>query len=440
MKGLLLVLALLAPAQSKAADARLAGLVAALGNAADPQQRANAYNTLWREKPPAAIPLLVESLPRFDVQGQQYGLWILQLYPLEDSRAGLHKLVLEHSALLQAGAAAKLLEQGEREMLEPLVKAFARKETTSEARRAMLQHVFLLKEPRVTAAVRAWITAQTEAWLLGDVLYHLRSVEDPEARAKTVEIAATPGLAPESQAVCAAFLLALGDDAQGRTLAELLGSDDGQLFSRLQRFLLLAPRLSEELVAAVAGIAERANAPAYAQIALGVLAQHAGPKEIPRIEKLLESPNGLVAKAALEALQTRGVSIPRDSLLRMLGAPEPLRALSAADALRRSDDPSGFARVLEIAHAGGSDRAEAVRVLTKFRRREAVAPIVDALEDSDAAVRAVAEQGLVALLADLFPYRRFELGSSGYAAGAAAEQRAAGVQRIRAWCTSHVHP
>src|SRR5258706_3199475 len=423
MKSLLLVLALLAPAQSKAADARVAGLVAALGDAANPQARANAYNALWREKPSAAIPLLVESLPRFDVQGQQYGLWILQLYPLEDARAALHKLVLEHSALVQAGAAAKLLEQGEHEMLEPLVKAFARKEPTSEVRRAMLQHVFLVKEPRLTAAVRAWITPETEAWLLGDVLYHLRSVGDPEARAKAVELAAATGLAPEARAVCAAFLLALGDDAQGRTLAELLANDDGQLFSRLQRFFLGAPRLPEELVAAVAGIAERSSVPAYAQMALSVLGQHAGAKQIPVLERLLDSPNLLVAKSALEALQKRGVSVPHDSLVRMLGAPEPLRALSAADALRRIDDPSGFARVLEIVRAGGADKAEAVRVLAKFRRKECLAPLVDALEDADAAVRMAAEQGLITLLPDLFPYRRFDLATSGYSAQAAPAQR-----------------
>ncbi len=440
MKSLLLVLALLAPAQSKAADARVAGLVAALGDAANPQARANAYNALWREKPSAAIPLLVESLPRFDVQGQQYGLWILQLYPLEDARAALHKLVLEHSALLQAGAAAKLLEQGEHEMLEPLVKAFARKEPTSEVRRAMLQHVFLVKEPRLTAAVRAWITPETEAWLLGDVLYHLRSVGDPEARAKAVELAAATGLAPEARAVCAAFLLALGDDAQGRTLAELLANDDGQLFSRLQRFFLGAPRLPEELVAAVAGIAERSSVPAYAQMALSVLGQHAGAKQIPVLERLLDSPNLLVAKSALEALQKRGVSVPHDSLVRMLGAPEPLRALSAADALRRIDDPSGFARVLEIVRAGGADKAEAVRVLAKFRRKECLAPLVDALEDADAAVRMAAEQGLITLLPDLFPYRRFDLATSGYSAQAAPAQRAAGAQKIRDWCTAHAKP
>jgi HEAT repeat protein len=431
-------LALLAPAQTKAVDARLAGLVAALGDTANPQARSNAYMSLLREKPVAVLPLLVDALPRFDVQGQQYGLWIVQLYKPEESKTTLHKLVLEKSALLQAGAAAKLLEQGEHEMLEPLVKAFARKDTPADVRRAMLQQIYLVKEPRVAAAVRTWLAPETEPWLLGDVLYHLRNINDLEAKPKVLDLAAAPGLAAESRAVCAAYLLALGDDAQGRVLAEQLANDEGPLFSRLQRFFLGAPRLPEELVAAIAAIAERSSVPAYAQMALVVLGQHAGPKQMPVIEKLLDSPNALIAKAALEALQRRGGSLPRESLVRMLASPDAQRALSAADALRRIDDLAGFARVLEIARAGGPDKAEALRVLAKFRSKQCIAPLVDGLEDADLSVRSAAEQGLLTLLPSMFPYRRFDLASSGYTAGAAPEQRAAALQKIRAWCAANL--
>jgi HEAT repeat protein len=446
MRRALLALALFtaaaphAPAQAKGVDARIAGLVTALGDASNAQARSNAYMTLLREKPLAAIPLLVDALPRYDVQGQEYGLWVLSSFPLEESRAALHKLAGDRSALLEAGAATQLWRLGEHEMLEHIVKSFARKDTPLEARRAMLRRVYLVAEPRLSAAVRAWLAPETDPQLLEDALYHLLNVEDPEARAKVLELAATPGLPAGSRGACAAFLLALGEDAQGLALAETVSTDDGAALARLQRFLVRAPRLPEELVVAVARVAERASVPAYAQLAIGVLAQHAGAKQIPVLEKLLDSPNLLVAKAALEALQKRGVTLAHETLLRMLASQEGLRALAAADALRRADDLSGFGRVLEVLAAGGADKLEAVRVLAKFHRRASIPPLVDALEDPDAALRLAAEQGLYELLRSLFPYRRFEFAASGFLAQAAADQRAEGVRRIRAWCAANLKP
>ena len=439
MKSLLLVLALLAPAQSKGAEEHAAALVAALGDSSNAQARSNAYMTLIGEKPAAAIPLLVEALPRYDLQGQEYGLWVLCAFPLEQSRGALHKLAGEKSALLECGAATQLWRLGEHEMLDTIVKAFARKDTPNESRRAMLRRIFLVVDPRLSAAVRGWVAPETDAQLLEDTLYHLLNVEDPLARAKAVELEATPGLANESRAACAAFLLALGEDAQGLALAELLGGDDGSALARLQRFLVRAPRVPEAILVAVAALAEKSS-PGPALMAVSVLAQHAGQKQISVLERLLGSSNLALATAALEALQHRGVSISRETLARMLEAKEGARVLAAADALRRMDDLSGFERVLEVLKAGGADKTAALRVLSKFRKRASVRPLLEALEDGDAAVRLAAEQGLYELLRNLFPYRRFEFAMSGFLAQAAADKRAEGVRAIRAWCDANVKP
>jgi HEAT repeat protein len=404
------------------------------------QTRNSAYLTLLREKPPAALPLLLESLPRFDMLGQEYGLTLLGVYPLEDSRPLLRKLLLERAPLLELGAAAMLWRSGERDAAEHLAKACQRKDTPLEVRRAMLRRLYLVDDPRLTAALRAWIAPETDTLLLEDVFYQLLNVKDPELRAKAAELEQTPGLPAGSRAACAALLLALGEDARGALLAQQIDADEGASLARLQRFLVLAPRLPEELAAAVARVAEKSATTILAQAAINVLAQHAGPKEIPTLEHLLDNPNLYVAKSALEALQKRGVPVAHDLLLRMLASKENLRALSAADALRREDDLSGFERVLEVLHAGGTERSEAVRVLARFRRQASLAPLVDALEDSEPAVRSEAEQGLVALLASLFPYRRFDFATTGYQSQAAPEQRAAGVRKIRAWCAANRKP
>jgi len=419
-------------------DARLAGLVADLGDAANARNRSNAYMTLQRERPPAAIPLLVDALPRFDVLGQQYGMWVLQSYPLDDSRPAWRKLIVERSPLLEAGAAARLFQQGEQDVLEHLVRPFGRTDTSVEMRRALLQAVYNMREPRLAAAVREWLAPETDASVLEDALYHLLNAEDEAARPRVRELAAAEGLDAARRSACAAFLLVLGEDVSGAELGKGVSGDDGRTLMRLQRFFMRAPRLPDEVVSAIAAVAERSKVPAYAQAAVTLLGQHASSKHIAVLEGLVDSPSALVGKAALEALQKRGVAPPRDVLARMLGATDAQRALSAADALRRMDDLSGFPRVLELVRAGGADKAEAVRVLAKFRKREAIPPLLDALADAEPGVRSAAESGLTLLLSNLFPYRRFEFASCGYAAQGAPDARAAGIAKLRAWCAANL--
>jgi len=432
----MLLLALLGFFAQGKPDARLAGLIAALGDAANAQNRSNAYMTLLRERPPAAIPLLVDALPRLDVLGQQYGMWVLQSYPLDDSRPAWRKLVAEHSPLLEAGAAARLFQQGEKDVLEHLVRPFGRKDASVEMRRAMLQAVYFMKEPRLCAAVRDWLAPETDAGLLEDALYHLLNAEDAAAQPQVRALASAEGLGEAQKSACTAFLLALGEDAQGADLARAVSSDSGLVLMRLQRFFMRAPRLPDEVVAAIAAVAEHSNVPSYAQAAVTLLGQHAGSKHIELLERLVDNPSALVGKAALEALQKRGVAPPRETLVRMLGAKDAQRALAAADALRRMDDLAGFDKALELARAGGTDKAEALRVLAKFRKRDAVPPLLDALADADATVRSAAEAGLVLLLPNLFPYRRFEFASAGYAAQGAPDARADGIAKLRAWWAS----
>lgn len=422
-----------APAQAKGAEARLAALVAALDDDKNPSARNEAYQSLWREKPAAAAPLLVAALPRFGVTGQELGLSLLSSYTAETSEPALRKLLTANSALLEAGAAAVLWRSGARDVLEHLVQPFSRKGLALAERRALLNRAYAIREPRLTAAIRAWLAPETEPALLEDACYQLLLADDGELRARATELAAASDAAPGLRLACAAALLALGDASQGALLAAVVRADDGPTLSRLQRFLLRAPDLGDELRAAVAQLAEKSATPVYAQMALVVLGQHAGPKELPVLERLLEHQSPIVSKAALEALQKRGGGISRESLGRMLAAQDAARAIAAADALRRMDDPSGFERVLALARQPGAERAEAVRVLAKFRRMDVVPALLDALADAEAGVRQAAESGLVALLPNLFPYRRFDLGSSGYSAQGSPESRAAGLQKLRAW-------
>jgi len=153
------------------------------------------------------------------------------------------------------------------------------------------------------------------------------------------------------------------------------------------------------------------------------------------LRKLFEHPDPKVAAAAFAAhLQIPGAATT-ESLLPLLEAKAPALRLRAAEALRRLDDASGLPAVTGVRETARSalDRLEAVRILSTYRRSAAVAPLVDALLDADARVRARAGQALTNLLATLFPYRSFQLASAGYDPKKPPAANTAAVERIRAW-------
>jgi hypothetical protein len=220
-------------------------------------------------------------------------------------------------------------------------------------------------------------------------------------------------------------------------LAAELASSGAEALMRISRFLQRAPALGDELLAAVAAQAEGASPASVSLVAIRLLAQHAGPQQTGVLERLVSHKDATVVKAALEALQKRGAAVPRLALASMLSAADPGRALAAAEALLRMDDESGLARVQALAAADGKDRAEALRVLSQYRRREVVPTLLSALDHPELAVRSAADLGLRSLWPRLFPYRRFDFDSSGYTPGGAPDARAAGAAKLRAWWDAH---
>ena len=109
----------------------------------------------------------------------------------------------------------------------------------------------------------------------------------------------------------------------------------------------------------------------------------------------------------------------------------------AAEALRKYDDLGGLSVVAEV--LDGDDvaaRREAARVLGDFRTPKAIPLLIDALEDADVTARNYAWFGLMRTLPVLFPYRRFDLTSPGFASNAPAPARARAVAVLRAWWTA----
>ncbi len=425
-----------APRAQTKVDERLESLVERLGGS-DAVQRSAAYLTLLREKPEAAVPLLVELLPRCEVPAQALGLSLLESYPIDVGRPALRKLLRPNAPLLELGAAAFLTRVGEGDFVEHIVRPLAKPDVVPALRVAMLGQLFGMRDARVGEAVRALLVPESAPEVVLEALYHLLQVEDAAARSRARALLSDSTLPAALHVACRAYLLACGDESMSHALAAEVASQGSAALARLARFLQEAPSLGDELLAAVAAQAESTSKASVSLVAIRLLAQHAGPRQIGALERLLSHDDATVVNAALEALQQRGAAVPRPALVSMLSAADPGRVLAAAEALLRMDDESGLSRVQSLAATEGKKRVEALRVLAQYRRRQVVPTLLSALEDPDLQVRSAADLGLRSLLPRLFPYRRFDFESCGYAPAAAPDARRAGAAKLRAWWDAH---
>ncbi len=76
-------------------------------------------------------------------------------------------------------------------------------------------------------------------------------------------------------------------------------------------------------------------------------------------------------------------------------------------------------------------------MLGGFRTAKAVDPLLGALMDSKISVRANAYNSLSTVLRSLFPYRRLDLASTGYATSGSASARKTAVDAMKAWWAKH---
>ena len=420
-----------------ATDKRLEQLLADLADETNHQRRYDAYLVLQRERSVAALPAIVETLPRCGPQGQSLGLSLLMSYPADVGHPALRKLLDRKSPLLEVGAAAVLFRSGDQSSVEHIVQPLARGDIAPALKSAMLNRIYGIREPKISAAVRSLIVPESDSSVLDAALNHLLQVEDRESQGKIAALLAAPSVRDDTKALASAFAFALGDTNQADAVASAVRSGGGNLLVRIQQYLQKTVRLPEPILQAITEIAEKSEVGYHVQTAIGLLAQHGSGKEIALFKKLLDHKNAQVAKAALEAIQKSGAGLPVDALRRLLASEQVSLALAAADGLRKADDPSGLPRVLELLKSGATERAEAARVLGNFRHPSVIPVLIEALLDAEPGVRSAAEQGLTRLLPNLFPYRRFDMASTGYAANGTPSARAEAVQRIRAWWDAH---
>lgn len=425
--GAVLLLAAL-PAQTD-----VAALVQRLGGD-DASLRSEAYTELMRLRPPEAVALLGKAIGGFPLAGQNLAGWLLQQYPLDDTRKLYRQLLQHDSALLRVIAAAPLWRAGERDVEAVLAAAIGA--AGGEELELLLNRLFGIDAPAIASAVRGRLREASGGSAIEAALYHLlvqqRPPDPATARAAEALLAAADA---RTVAAAAAWLVARGQGQHGPALVAAL-QQSPQLLPSLQRFLDRAPRLDEPLLAllverlAVAKTAYEVTVPAR------LLQRHAAGRAVSALRELLRRDDEAIRSAALQALAAVPGGLEPRALRELLQSTDERQVLLAAETLRRLDDDAGFEPVLRLAGAGGQ-RAEAVRVLGGFCRREALAVLLQGLDDAELQVRRNAFTAVSQLLPRLFPYRRFDLQRLGYRAEAPASERASAVAAVRAFVAAH---
>jgi HEAT repeat protein len=168
---------------------------------------------------------------------------------------------------------------------------------------------------------------------------------------------------------------------------------------------------------------------------INTLSQLKDTKCIPLLIKLAEDKNASIAEAAVSALVELGGRAQIETIRKLLKHETVERRLKAAEALAALDDLDGILVLRDVLNEKlVYHRQRAATALAGFHRREVVEPLLFAMSDEDVNVRTTASNGLLATLAALYPYRRFELAKVSYDARTGTPQaRTDAIAKIREW-------
>jgi len=435
LPAILLALNSVILAPSLAAQKEVAKLVSRL-NVANGTQRNTAYQALYRGKPREAMALLQRQLPDFEIYGQDLGLKLLERYPAKEAVPVLRKLANSSSPYLQCGAATLLYRAGFKDYNKIITRNLWHPSADDRSRAAMIRRLAGIDDPKIQAAIRDLLIPKIGFSVLNMVLEHLRKTDDAPASKTVKRLLDAKETSGSARLICLAFLFARGDTEMIEALAQAIAKAKA-VHSNVWKLFKTGPKPDKQLLAGIATHAEKTTSQASLGLALPILLKHDPKTAIPLLRKLMVHNKPEIAEVAYATLAATPGTLKMKQLREMLASEEPRLSLFAAETLCRRDDPSGLKKVLTLAGKPGKHRYRAVQILSGFRLDESVATMIDALADNDRKVRQQAFAGLDAILRSLFPYRRFDLNTTGYTLDAAAPARKLAIAKLHAWWKEH---
>ncbi|MFN3242495.1 MAG: hypothetical protein ACE37K_13410 [Planctomycetota bacterium] len=419
--------ALLAAFASIAAAQDLPRLVDDLG-ADDGRVRQRAYQELQRRKDPAIATLLAGRIETFPRGGQQFAIYLLRQLPIDATRKLYRDLAAEGPWFLRVAAAAELARKQQKGAAQRLVTVLA--EVPERDRVSCTNHLYGLHDADVHEALFGWLHARAEAAVIRATLLHLERQGRTDAQRMQAAVEPLAAHADVGAKVAALAWLARVDRARADELAGLL-QEDPKRFWPVRDLLDTDRPLGDALVEAIGTALREPRSRFDVTRTAQLLQRQSAGKAAEPLRALREHDKEDIRAAALEALAAIPGALREQDLQAMLRGDDLASVLVAADQLRRRDDVSGLAVVLDKVGAAGKHRAEAARVLGNFRDRRVAEPLLDMLDDANVQVRRNAWNGLQQVMRGLFPYRRFDFVNGSYRPDGG--NRAGGIAELRRW-------
>lgn len=395
--------------------------------------RQEAYRALTRDLSPRIVALLGQQIESFEASGQQFACNLLQRLPFDEVRNLYKQLLVAEQPFLRVVSAARLLPTTKKRVarkrsLQVLVKALA--ECSDGRKMSAVYACRQVTDEAVLAELRRWLQPKQSSHLVIAVLRELLRRERGSVPATSLAVKSllTSG---DTRVQAAAHTYLLRDEVKHeRQLADLskkepavfwavrdLLPNDGQYSDVIVAVIvaaLLAPRSDRD----VNHLAQQLKANSQAQLGRA-------------LRELLGHDKEGIRAAALKQLSRLRGGLQSKDLIKLLRSEAVVARLVAADTMRRRDDHSGLEAVLQAVPKAAKHKAEAARVLSRFRSRQAMPVLLDLLGDADVQVRTAAWRGVQDTMKSLFPYRRFDFRNIGYDPRGAS--RTGGIELLRTW-------
>jgi hypothetical protein len=440
MRASLCLVVLLAAADARA-QVDLERLVQQLAGD-DHAASSSAYRELLDRADPALVPLIQRDILGWKRNAQHYGVLLLaqitQNQPKGPTRAMWKKLIDAGPGFLRIAALVRLIElEGERSTVAQLAAELQALPENERAGMLYLLHGFdLAREEELFAALLAWLHPGANGNTIVSVLHRLRSLATRTAALRAAVEPLAQSNDPAARAAALAYLT--GFDAKHATeLAALLTAEPVRL-GPIRGLLDGERKLPAPLLQAIVATLPQATNEHEVRQTAELLRKQSPSAGVTEQRELLGHAKPELRAAALEALGLLVGGLDEKLLRQLLRGDDLPAALVAADLLRRRDDPSGLDVVLAAQPKTLEHQVKHAEVLARFRDRRVGPRLLELLDHPELRVRTTAWNGLQQLMNGLFPYRRFDFETSGYAPNAAARQ--AGIATLRAWWDAQAKP
>ncbi|MEE2887748.1 MAG: HEAT repeat domain-containing protein, partial [Planctomycetota bacterium] len=310
----------------------------------DHRTRHLAFQELRKSKTPDTLIGLSKVLPGYQYHSQNLGLSLVQGFGRDRGEPVLRGFLKGKPSYLRLGAAVQLYQWGDRSVDVHIAECLRAKviglfdrgaRIDSEAELSgMLSRAFHINSQPVLSAVQGCLVPSAPVNVLDPALRMLQRFKVTAAIPRVEAVLKDPGLAAESRALCAAFLVGMGESSHSATCAEAIA--EIKHLSRIVTLLRDAAYLDKVVLAAVLEFAEGKKG-ANVRHALELLARHNYRPAVPAIREMLKSEDVETSKAAFHALMRIADGLEVKQLRRLLTDSSDAVALAAADALRRLD-------------------------------------------------------------------------------------------------------